>query len=375
MTKQLTIIHTECSLNWGGQEQRVFQELMEMKARGHRVILVTPSHSALSEKCKKNDIKVFNLLFTNERFLLNVFKLRKIFNTLKADVVNPHSSKDGWVGVLAARLSRVPCIIRSRHIEVDYPNRFISQYAFKGLPHHVITTSERIRRRLIDELGVEYNRIDTIPTGVDTDRFCPLRNQGILRDELGISKEKKIVGMISVLRSWKGHRYFIEAAKQLSEDNDDLHFVIVGDGPQKKDIQLLLQEFDLVGKVSLLGHREDVPNVLADFNLLVLPSTGQEGIPQIVLQAQAMKIPVVGTRIGGIPEVIQDGVTGRLVPPGDSTRLSCAISEALKCYSFSCSMAEKAAQMVYTNHSLREMGNRLELIYSRYVPGYRPILL
>ncbi len=374
MTKQLTIIHTESSPNWGGQEQRVFAEMLEMRRRGHRLMVVTVANCPLARKCGEAGIPVVAMTFKNQFFLGNLLRLATLFHREKADVVNPHSSKDGWLAVLAGRLAGVPCIIRSRHIEVDYPKKAISQFAFRKLPHHVITTSERIRMRMIQELNVPPDRIETIATGIDFEGFVQ-SGQSKLRRELGFSEKIKVVGMISVLRSWKGHRYFLEAARKLLDEGRQIEFIITGDGPQKATILEQIARLKLEGCIHLLGHRDDIPDVLAALDVLVLPSTGGEGIPQIILQAHGMSVPVVATRAGGIPEVVEDGVTGHLVEPANAEQLAQAIADVIDHPDHSATMASAGAQFAHSRHSRREMGNRLEMLYARYVPGYRPILL
>ncbi|MDK3156456.1 glycosyltransferase [Kamptonema cortianum] len=374
MTKQLTIIHTESSPNWGGQEQRVFAEMLEMRRRGHRLMVVTVANCPLARKCGEAGMPVVAMVFKNQFFLGNLLRLATLFHREKADVINPHSSKDGWLAVLAGRLAGVPCIIRSRHIEVDYPKKAISQYAFRKLPHHVITTSERIRSRMIAELDVPADRIETVATGIDFEKFSS-GDRSKLRGQIALDEGTPLVGMISVLRSWKGHRYFLEAARELLDAGANLHFIIAGDGPQKKDITEQIARLKLEGCIHLLGHRDDIPDVLAALDVLALPSTGGEGIPQIILQAHGMGIPVVATRAGGIPEVVQEGMTGRLVDPADAGQLARAIRETLDNREASQTMARRAAQFVRTHHSIKVMGNKIEEIYARHVPGYRPILL
>lgn len=363
--RPLTIFHTESSPGWGGQEIRIFSEMLFMRQRGHRLTLIAPTKAALFQNCQKEGIEVIPVEWDRELFISNVFKLQTIFRERSVDVVNPHSSRDGWVAGLAARFARVPLLIRSRHIEVDYPNRLTSSIAFARLPHYVITTSERIRRRLIDELAVPHNRIDTVPTGIDTDRFQP--RPSTLRQETGIPADHKIVGMISVLRSWKGHIHFIEAARELSKTLLPLHFVIAGDGPQRDTIRQLLDEYKLNDKITLLGHRHDVDNILAGLDCLCLPSTAHEGVPQIILQAHAVATPVIATRIGGIPEVVTDRVTGRLVAPQNSSELASAINDTLLNPDQARTWAKRAQAMVRSHYSQEAMAIQLELIYQKFI--------
>ena len=307
--KQWRILHTESSLGWGGQEVRVLAELEWMRAQGHWVALAANRASAIAARARERRIHFYPLRTHKLMLPFEILRLAAWLMQNRVEVVNTHSSNDGWLAGVAARLALRPLLIRSRHIEVDYPNRFWSGLAFRFLPHRVITTSQRIADRLVQELKIPPTRVTCVATGVDLTRFDPAI-EGSLHQELGLPPEVALVGMISVLRSWKGHATFLDAAARLLDDSPRrIHFVIAGDGPGRNELVAKMALEPWKGRVTLLGHRTDVPNVLASLDVLVLPSYAHEGIPQIILQAQAMECPVVATTIGGIPEVVEDGVT------------------------------------------------------------------
>jgi glycosyltransferase involved in cell wall biosynthesis len=227
----------------------------------------------------------------------------------------------------------------------------------------VITTSQRIADRLVAELGLSPRRVTCIATGVDLTRFDP-EVEGTLRRELGVAPDVALVGMISVLRSWKGHGTFLEAAANLLGDKGRrVHFVIAGDGPAREEWTQFIKQEPWKGNVTLLGHRADVPNVLASLNVLVLPSYAHEGIPQIILQAQAMARPVVATTIGGIPEVVEDGATGLLVPPRDAGALAEKIRAILDDPALAKRLGQAARAQIEKSYSLDAMGGRLLGLY------------
>jgi glycosyltransferase involved in cell wall biosynthesis len=295
-----------------------------------------------------------------------VARLAVFFGEAGIDVVNTHSSRDAWMAGLAARMARVPLIIRSRHIDVDYGVRFFAQLGFAWIPHHVLTTSDQITKKLAEEAGLEKDRITCVPTGIDLDQFSP-GTGGKMRAELGIDLETPLVGMISVLRSWKGHDHFLQAAARLKKRRPAVKFVIAGEGPSRSAIEEKIRALGLQGEVLMLGHREDVQEILRALGVLVLPSTAHEGVPQIILQAQAVGCPVVGTRVGGIPEVVEDGETGWLVPPGDSDSLAHAIEDAIGDRIEAERRVSQARQRVLRCASLDAMGERLLELYRHYL--------
>ena len=370
--RRYIIAHTESSNGWGGQEIRILTEMIAMRKRGHQLFLCAPMDSVIYRKAAAADFAIHPLDDRKLRFPQAIGAAAQFFRQRKVEVVNTHSSRDGWIGGLAARVARTPLLLRSRHVEVDYPRRFVSRFAFGGLPDHVLTTSERISRRLIDELSLDAARVTCVPTGVDLQRFDPDLRGG-LHDELGLSQDIQIVGMVSVLRTWKGYPHFLAAARDVARARADVHFVIAGEGEGRKRIELFQKEFGLEKRLTLLGYREDIPNVLASLSILVLPSTAHEGIPQIILQAQAMRKPVVATSIGGIPEVVSEGEAGFLVPPGNSAALAEKISVLLGDPLLRQQMGERARKRMERANSMDTMCAELERIYRLYLKPDRSV--
>ena len=338
-------------------------ELEWMRAQGHWVALAAHPKSAIAKRARDAGILFYPLRTHKALLPFEVARLAGWLTWNEVELVNTHSSNDGWLAGLAAQLAMKPILIRSRHIEVDYPNHFWSGLALRSLPDHVITTSQRIADRLVAELGIAPARVTCIATGVDLARFNP-EVEGTLHQELGLGPEVALVGMISVLRSWKGHATFLEAARQLFEKSKrPVHFIIAGDGPAREEWTQFIRQEPWKGRVTLLGHRADVPNILASLDVLVLPSYAHEGIPQIILQAQAMSCAVVATTIGGIPEVVEDGVTGLLVPPRDADALAEKISSLLDDPILDAHLGRNARASIEKNYSLDAMGERLLALY------------
>jgi glycosyltransferase involved in cell wall biosynthesis len=358
------IAHTEASLGWGGQERRGMTELWGFQKRGCPVWLMAPAHSQIYQRAVASNVPARPLAFGKIHFPGSVIRLSRWLRENRIQILNTHSSRDGWLAGLAGRWARVPLLIRSRHIDVTYPNRWLSRIAFTTLADHVLTTSEKITAHLKSRFNLRDDQVSTVPTGIDLREFTPEGPRAELPRKPGLP----LVGMVSVLRSWKGHDFFLQAIERLNHEGFAARYVIVGDGPKRAHLEQQIAERRLGECVALTGHREDVPAVLRALDLLVMPSTAHEGVPQIGLQALAVKTPVVGSDVGGIPEIIRPNHTGRLAPPSDAVGLAQAIREALGETEATRRMADSGRLWVEQNHSVEQMLDVLHRLYRRQLP-------
>lgn len=361
------IVHSEWSVGWGGQEHRVMAELTEFRKRGSEVWLLAPAEAQIHTRATAAGIPVRALDVKKLHFALEALRTARWLRQIRAEVLNTHSSRDGWVVGMAGRLARVPLIVRTRHIEVAYPNRWVSRHAFVTLADHVLTTSRKMGVELQQSLNLPEDRVTTLPTGIDLTHFAPAGPKAELRGR-NIPPATPWVGMVSVLRSWKGHATFLHAARILSDAGLSARFVIVGDGPIREQIETQICELKLSNYVSLAGHLDDVPSVLRALSVLVIASTKHEGVPQIGLQALATKTPVIGSNVGGIPEIIRPGETGRIFPAGDAPALAAAIRETLEAREITTRLCERGRAFVEANHGLDAMLDRIESLYRRWLP-------
>jgi glycosyltransferase involved in cell wall biosynthesis len=238
------------------------------------------------------------------------------------------------------------------------------------LADRVITSGETIRRQMIESNGYNPQKVISIPAGMDEKRFSPEINGDYVRRDLGIGEDNYLLGVVSVLRSWKGHVYLLEAFRTLREKIPHLKLLIVGNGPQERNIRKYIEGNGLAGKVIMTGHREDVPQILKSLDLFILPSYSNEATSQVIPQAMAMGIPVISTFTGGIGEVVENGETGKLVPPRDAPALSEAILWAYQNGEETRKMAEKARKFVLKDFTLTGMIDKTESVYRELLDGH-----
>lgn len=345
-------------------------ELSGFQQRGCPVWLVAHPKSQVLKRAAAAGMTVRECAYDRRLLPIDAVRLALWLRKEKIEIVNTHSSRDGWLLGLAARMARTPLLIRSRHIDVSYPSPSISRHAFTTLADHVLTTSQKITDHFQTIFKLPDQHITTLPTGIDVTRFHPEGPKAELPVRTGPGAPP-IVGMVSVLRSWKGHATFFDAIRKLSEQNagPKLQFVVVGGGAGVEHYSAMARRHNVEGLVHFTGHREDVPDILRALDILCIPSLSHEGIPQIGLQALASGTAVVGSDCGGIPEIIREGETGRIFPAGDSDAMARRISETITQSAETQRMIQAGRQKAVQSHSLDFMLDRLEEIYGRYLPA------
>lgn len=365
------ITHSEASLGWGGQEHRVYAELRGFQKRGHEVWLIAPENAEVYRRCQQAGIGVVPFKRGKLRFILEARRLARWLELKKIDVLNTHSSADGWQAGMAGRLAKVPLLIRSRHIDVSYPNRWLSRHAFTTLADHVLTTSHKITAHFQTNFHLADDRITTLPTGIDIQLFNPQGPKAEIITQTGPAT-LPAVAMVSVLRSWKGHDTFLDAIKRLQAEGFAARYFIVGDGPQLPSLTEKIKNAGLNDAIRMCGHREDVADILRALDVLVIASTQHEGIPQIGLQALASKTAVVGSDVGGTPEIIRQGETGRNFPAGNGEALARAIKETIQQKEQTQIYRENGRKLVEKEHSIEVMLDTLEKLYHRHLDSSGP---
>lgn len=288
-----------------------------MSSRGHEVAIVAPRESRIYEAALEQGLRAEALPIARK----DIKGLRAMRGRLKADpvdVVNSHSSTDSWLAALAcATLARAPALVRTRHISAAIPDNLPTRWLYRRATVHVVTTGEALRAQLIRDNGLAPERVTSIPTGIDTERFVP-GGRDAARSLTGLPAGRPLVGIVATLRSWKGHRYLVEAVHGLPQE---VGLVIVGDGPQRRNIETRIRELGMGERVSLVGNQRDVLPWLRSLDVFALPSYANEGVPQALLQAMLCGLPCVTTTVGSILEAAVPDETALVVPSEDVAAL------------------------------------------------------
>tara|TARA_A100001037_G_C15153857_1_gene641880 strand:+ start:4678 stop:5772 length:1095 start_codon:yes stop_codon:yes gene_type:complete len=361
--RSLKIIHTEASEGFGGQEKRILLESLSLIAKGHKILIVGQPNSRLGKEAESRSIPFCKLRMRFSWDLISFFKFIFLIFKYKPDLIHTHSSIDSWIGGLVGRLMRIP-VFRTRHVSVP-----IKGHTFNlvyRLPRKIFTTAEVIKKLLISSKSCDPSKIEVVPTGVDTSVFNRDISKSLFKSEMQVPEETLLVGMVAQLRGSKGHLDFLEAIRQLSSEK--ARFYIIGDGEGRDLYEKKAAESNLLNsRVFFLGYREDIPTVMAGLDLLVIASTRTEGIPQVALQSMSMGVPIVGTNIGGVPEVLFPSKAGLVVPSKDSMALANGIRILLKNKKIRERMGNMGQEFVDRNFSLEKMIKRTLFFYEEVI--------
>ena len=352
MTK-LSIVHTESSLGWGGQELRILAESQGLARRGHELTLLCPPEARIYAEAPAWGLRTVALPIGRKR-LGSLLVLRRWLRANHCDVLSTHSSTDSWLGALATVGTHLP-IVRTRHISAPVPRNALSRWLYRRASR-IVTAGEALKADLAERTGVPPERIESVPTGADPAMYRP-GDKLAARAQLGLPREALLVGIVATLRSWKGHRYLLEALPAGAT------LIIVGDGPQREALEAQVKEAGLQGRVRFAGDRRDVVPWLQALDIFALPSYANEGVPQALLQAMLVGLPCVTTDVGSIRELATDGVTALVVPPKDIGALRASLERLMQDAALRGRLGEAARRHCVEHMSYERMLDRMEAIY------------
>jgi glycosyltransferase involved in cell wall biosynthesis len=279
----------------------------------------------------------------------------------RIDVVHAHKFGSNLWGSILGRLSRVPVVIAHEH-SWSYSGqplrRFLDREVIARGADVIVAVSREDARRMVEVEGIEPSSIRFIPNGIPT----PERKGHDLRSELGLAEGTPVVATVGQLRPEKALEVLVEAAEGLAPRFPELRVLIVGHGPVEDDLKQHVVEAGLEETVLFLGRRNDVPDVLAGIDVAVCCSD-HEGSPLSVMEYMAAGKPVVATRVGGVPDLIEDGVHGLLVPPRRSDELADAIASLLSDRERAQKMGDQARARQQEEFTLAAFVRRVEDLY------------
>jgi glycosyltransferase involved in cell wall biosynthesis len=319
----MRIVHADSARGWRGGQNQVLLTSRGMAARGHEVWLACESGGPLEIRARAAGVAVRPMAFHGDFSPGALVALARLVRETKPHVVHLHDPHAVSAGLAASSLA--PGFRRIASRRVDFPLRgALSRWKY-GACRRVIAVSRAIAGQL-EQDGVPRDRIRVVYEGVP-DR-APSRDGRTLLEGLGVPAGSRVVGNVAALTGHKDHHTLLDAAALVRRRLPDVWFVIVGDGELRGELEARTRALALQDRVVFTGFREDVDRLMPAFSVFCL-SSHMEGLGTSLLDAMVFARPIVATDAGGISEAVEDGVSGRTVPPRDPAALADALSEVL----------------------------------------------
>jgi glycosyltransferase involved in cell wall biosynthesis len=366
----VTILFLISSEGYYGVENMLVSLAQQLDQQGCRTVVGVfrnsqNPHVEVAEQAERQGIAV-EIISCNGRWDWNVVsQIRCLVKKHDVDVLHPHGYKADLYAWAAAAGNRVALVATSH----NWPSKALSMRTYAVVDRlalrsfdRVVVVSDAVAQILLRS-GVANEKVELIPNGVDLGRFRDVTPA--LRTELETGTEP-VIGFVGRLVAEKGGVTLLQAAQRVLTKRPKAKFVLVGEGPARQEWEALARELGIDQQVTFTGARNDMPEVYASFDAMVLPSE-IEALPMCLLEAMAAGKPVIATRVGAIPRLIMNGTTGLLIEPGDVNALTKAILRLLEDRDFASRLGEKGRDRVAQHFSAQQMAKN-------YIGTYEQVL-
>jgi len=357
-------LHIDTARTWRGGQNQVLLTVNGLREIGHRAALVAHPDGELRRRAAEG-LELIPLAPRTEMDLSAAWRLARVVKRLKPEIVHAHDAHGVAMASLALSLggsaAQGPALVASRRVDFHLRGNSFSRWKHRQVDCF-IAASEAIRHMLVAD-GVAEERTVTVHEGIDVDhvRAAPPVN---VHETFWLPHQAPVVGNVAALVPHKGQRHLIEAARLVIHQMPDVRFVILGEGELREGLERQVREYRLEKHVLLPGFRTDVLGCMKSFDLFAMSSV-TEGLGTALLDAMACERAIVATRTGGIPEVVEDGVTGRLAAPRDHAAMAQLMLELLADDAIRRQMGEAGLARVRERFTVERMVAETAAVYAR----------
>ena len=320
----MKVAHLDTGRSWRGGQAQALLLMRGLAARGHAGLLLAPA-GPLLERARDAGVEVETWAPLGEWDAVALLRAAAALRRFAPEVAHCHSAHAHALGIPAARLAGVPVAVVSRRVDFAVAGNPLSRLKYR-LPVDRYLCVSRGVMDVMRRARVPSARLALVPDGVEQPPVTA--GAADLRALLGVAPVTPVVGTVAALAPHKDHANLLRAAALLVARRPDVHFAWVGEGECRAALERQRAELGLESRVHLLGFRADAPGLLAQFSVFAL-SSHLEGLCTSLLDAQWLGVPIVATGVGGVPDVVEDGATGTLVPARDPESLARALLETL----------------------------------------------
>lgn len=366
--RPLRVLHIDTEKGWRGGEQQALYLAEGLKRRGVENVCVGQPGLPYVERCAAKGLAVEPIRSRGEADPTAVTRLRRLVRSWRPDVVHMHTSHAHTLGVLAARSAGVGRTVVSRRVDFTiYRNALrLSWLKYRFGVDRYVAISEGVRAQMLKD-GIPAERIRIVHSGIDLTRFDGVKPHDYAA-EFGLPRGAPVILDVAAFGWHKAQEVLVQATPAILAEAPQARVVFVGEGEEMEKVRAEAKRLGVDSRIIFTGFRTDVPSLLAGADVFVMCSV-MEGLCTSLLDALALRRPAVGSAVGGIPEVLIDGVTGLTVPARDPAALSAAVLRVLHDRELSARLADAGRRHVEAKFTVDAMVEGTLAVYRELVPG------
>ncbi len=363
------------NMEFGGGERVFAQIINRLPVKKYKIIVACLPEGAFIEKIMGSGAQIRPVDMRNRSNPGVIFQLVGLMKNERIDIVHSQGARADFFARMAAKLASAPIVISTVPMPVEgFDVNPIRKFIYKvfnrfseSFVDRFMVVSDALEKMMIEKRRIGPNRVVKIYNGIEKDDFCIAEDELVcrrtgFRKKSGLGEDIPVIGVIGRLVWQKGFKYFIGAIPEVLKEFKEASFLLVGKGDLKDELMVKSKKLEIEDKTIFTGFMSDIRDVLASIDILVIPSL-REGLPIVLLEAMAMKKPIVATNIEGIMEVLENGVSGLLVPPGDTKALADAIIDMLTHKDKALQMGLTARKVVTERFGVDTMVQKVEEVY------------
>lgn len=372
---EINVLHVIVGGEINGGERYLLSIIDNMSKDNYRLFFIcSEEQKKFLDELRNRNLETLAVNMESKFRINTVFQIRNFIRVKKIKIVHTHGTRGSFYGRLAARWAGVPIIISTVHSSLyNYPVGRMKKKMYTYLDRltacfcdKIICVSGALADEMVKRSKINPGKILIIHNGVELKRFDQIGDTSYLLTESNTNSEDERIGAIGRLSYEKGHASLLKAVARLKKSFPRLKCLIVGDGPLREELEELCRELGISQNCIFLGARRDIPEILSILDLVILPSIS-EGLSMVLLESMAARCPAVASRVGGIPELIEDGKTGLLVEPENPLALAEAIRSLLENKDKAKEISSNARLRVEKEFTVKEMAKKTEDTYETFV--------
>ncbi|HVN80454.1 MAG TPA: glycosyltransferase [Terriglobia bacterium] len=359
----MKVLHLDAGPDWRGGQQQVLYLAQGLKATPVNQQLVVRAGGKLATRLQATELSSSCLPFRSEWDPVSLFRLFQILRNFRPEIVHAHDARTLGLAVILKGIGGKFRLVASRRVAFPIRRNPLWKMKYQQSPARIVAVSQFIRESLIKD-GINPAKITVIYDGIELPSLPGPESRFSARRIVGVAEQEFLIGNIGHLTREKGHEVLVRGFKQVLVREPKAKLLIVGDGPLRDLLRRLVKELGLETNVLLPGPIADLGSILPAMDLFVYPSL-EEGLGSVLLMAMAYRVPVCASQTGGIPELVIDGITGRLFAPGDPGALAVVVASSLAMPAQMQEYADKAFTRVTQQFQVQRMVSATFDLYAR----------